>query len=220
MVHRVKFHFDCVSPFSYIAFNVMRRYRTQWNMEVEWCPLSLSYVMKYAANKAPMTNVHKGQYMMKELENVDKMFGVNFPGEFPFNTMSLMIFLFEVKKTRPDMVEGLAETATNAIWVRGKAITSLDDVRAVLAPCFAGQEDLFNSLLERSATPDARRGINEASKELVETRGAFGFPWMIVTRESDGKETDIFGADRMEYLAANLDQQYRGPFADGITPRL
>lgn len=71
----IVFYYDCVSPWSYVGFEVLLRYRKAWGIPIELRPLSLSYIMKYANNSPPITVPNKGRLLMSEFQRVDRMYG-------------------------------------------------------------------------------------------------------------------------------------------------
>lgn len=75
MSSKIVLYFDCVSPWSYIAFQVLRRYRATWGVQLEFQPRSLAYVMKFSQNSPPITVPNKGAHMMNQLSSVDRMYG-------------------------------------------------------------------------------------------------------------------------------------------------
>ncbi|WFD03123.1 glutathione transferase [Malassezia obtusa] len=206
MPNSVQFYFDCVSPWSYVAFNVIR---------------SLAYIMKYANNQPPVTVPNKGKYMVSELQNAKRMYGltVKMPETFPFETFVLMGFLYKVKEQFPDKLEGLIERSFNTVWRDGSPLQTVDQVRAMASDAFKNDSDSLSRILEFAASRDARRCLGEEGKSLV-GQGAFGFPWIVATRSLDGASMPVFGVDHMENIAAFLHKPYLGPMASGETPRL
>ncbi|PKI84201.1 hypothetical protein MVES_001951 [Malassezia vespertilionis] len=189
MPNKLQFYFDCVSPWSYVAFNVIRRYQQKWNLDIDWCPASLSYVMKFSGNKPPLTVPNKGMQMSKELGLTKSMYGVDLrmPDAFPFDTFSLMGFLRGVKEREPAKLEQLIDAFVTAVWGEG--------------PAFKGQEQDLDKLVEYAFSREARDLLKKEADQLV-NNGAFGFPWMVATRASDGKQMNCFGVDKVEFLAA------------------
>ena len=49
----VRFFYDCLSPFSFFAFQTFRRYQTVWNIELELKPILLGIVMASTGNIPP-----------------------------------------------------------------------------------------------------------------------------------------------------------------------
>ena len=221
MPNRVQLYFDCVSPWSYIAFHALRRYRKAWDMEVEYFPRSLAYIMKFAENRPPVAVANKGAHMMHELRVASRMYNVpvQMPSSFPFETFALMGFLHKVKEQYPEKLEHLVEQSFTTIWRDGRPLQTADQIRATAAQSFAENESALAELLEYATSRDARRALSAASQQLVEA-GAFGFPWIVASRASDGEEMPVFGVDHLEVLAAFFHKAYLGPQADGQTPRL
>ena len=78
MSNSIVLYYDCVSPWSYVAFEVLQRYRKAWSIPFELRPMSLAYIMKYANNKPPVTVPNKAQLMMSELSRTDRMYGCKY----------------------------------------------------------------------------------------------------------------------------------------------
>lgn len=51
--NKVWFYFDVVSPWSYVGFQVIRRYQKLWNLDVTYKPVNLGYVMKVSTILLP-----------------------------------------------------------------------------------------------------------------------------------------------------------------------
>lgn len=221
MPNRVQLYFDCVSPWSYIAFHALRRYRKAWDMHIEYFPRSLAYIMKFAENRPPVAVANKGAHMMQELRVASRMHNVpvQMPNSFPFETFALMGFLHKVKELYPEKLEHLVEQSFATIWRDGRPLQNADQIRAMAAQSFAQNEGALTELLEYATSRDARRALSAASQELVD-EGAFGFPWIVASRASDSEEMPVFGVDHLEVLAAFFHKAYLGPQADGQTPRL
>lgn len=220
MPNQIQFYFDCVSPWSYIAYNVVKRYEKVWNVQVDFLPRSLDYVMKFANNKPPVTVPNKGAHMFRELGCAERMFGtkVQFPSNFPFPTMLLMGFLRAAKEKEPGQFDKLLEASFNTIWRDGQPLQNAEQIQAMAESLFKGKESDLAQLLEFAGSRDGRHLLRGESEKLVEA-GAFGFPWIVATRE-DGETMQVFGADRFELLAAFFHKSYLGPMANGETPRL
>ncbi|WFD43989.1 glutathione transferase [Malassezia psittaci] len=217
----VKLYFDCVSPWSYIAYNLLKRYRKVWDFDLELEPRSLPYIMKYAQNQPPMIVPNKSAQMLKELSLADRMYNVQvkMPSEFPFNTFILMGFLLKTKELYPENLESAVDLSFDAIWQHGRKLETQEQVRDIARECLKINEESLTEILEFAASRDARQMLSAQSQELVQ-QGAFGFPWIVATRSLDSKSMRFFGADRMENLAAFFHQTYRGSLATGETARL
>ncbi|TKY88356.1 hypothetical protein EX895_002708 [Sporisorium graminicola] len=225
--NKVKFYFDVVSPWSYVGFQVLRRYQSLWNLEITYKPVNLGYIMKYSGNKPPISVVNKGLWMLQDRERAAKFFGVtlNPTKEFPINTMHLQAFLSELARAQPDSVhtlEAAIQTCFAAIWHHDYACATRDDLDAILAKAdYLGLgKDTVAQLLDAALQKETRKRMQDEARVLVEEHGLFGMPSFEVVRASDGEQTLWFGSDRFEQLAAWLDVPYKGPFTDGSVAKL
>lgn len=75
MPHHIVFSFDCVSPWSYIGYHVLQRYKEKWPIDIQWQPASLAYIMKYANNQPPVAVPNKGALMLQQLQAAERMYG-------------------------------------------------------------------------------------------------------------------------------------------------
>ncbi|WFD06707.1 glutathione transferase [Malassezia vespertilionis] len=223
MPNKLQFYFDCVSPWSYVAFNVIRRYQQKWNLDIDWCPASLSYVMKFSGNKPPLTVPNKGMQMSKELGLTKSMYGVDLrmPDAFPFDTFSLMGFLRGVKEREPAKLEQLIDAFVTAVWGEGRHVHTAEHIRDLAGPAFKGQEQDLDKLVEYAFSREARDLLKKEADQLV-NNGAFGFPYVLHVSDLqlDGCDPCFRWKTDELFLAAFYGEPYAGPFANGITPRL
>ncbi|KAF6767064.1 DSBA-like thioredoxin domain protein [Kalmanozyma brasiliensis GHG001] len=223
--NKVWFYFDVVSPWSYVGFQVIRRYQKLWNLDVTYKPVNLGYVMKFSGNKPPITVANKGVWMWQERDRAAKFFGVtlNPTKTFPINTMYLQTFLSELSPAAsPAVFESAVETCFAAIWHHDLPCATREDLEAIFAKAdhFGLGKDKVGEVLDTSMLKEARTKLQEEAKVLVEQHGLFGMPSMEVERAKDGEKVLWFGSDRFEQLAAWLEKPYKGPFADGSVAKL
>ncbi|EUC57858.1 DSBA-like thioredoxin domain protein [Rhizoctonia solani AG-3 Rhs1AP] len=72
----IKFCYDIVSPYSYLAFESLTRYRELWNIDLELCPYFLGGVMVAANNRPPMSVKLKGDYLAQEVKRLGEEAGL------------------------------------------------------------------------------------------------------------------------------------------------
>lgn len=218
MSNVVTVFYDCVSPWSYVAFTVLKRYRSAWGIKINLCPMSLSYIMKYANNRPPVTVPNKGKLLMSELRRADRMHGVHLmpPETFPFETFLAQQFLTVLKDKFPEDLEMVTERFFEHIWGKGKPLATAEEVVSV-ASTVLPQEKLAQ--LAGFHEKDVRKRLAMLGQSLAEDHGVFGSPWLVAERW-DGESIVLFGSDRFEHLAAFFHKPYLGPFANGVTPKL
>ncbi|KDN51063.1 hypothetical protein RSAG8_00692, partial [Rhizoctonia solani AG-8 WAC10335] len=66
----IKLCYDIVSPYSYLAFESLTRYRELWNIDIELCPYFLGGIMVAANNRPPMSVKLKGEYLSQEVKRL------------------------------------------------------------------------------------------------------------------------------------------------------
>ncbi len=64
-IAEIHFFYDCVSPYSYLAFETLLKYRSIWNVNVVLRPMSLGAVMQATGNMPPGSNKIKAKYLGK-----------------------------------------------------------------------------------------------------------------------------------------------------------
>ncbi|PWZ01860.1 thioredoxin-like protein [Testicularia cyperi] len=230
-MNKVQFYFDCVSPWSYVAFQVIRRYQSAWNLDITYKPINLGYVMKYSGNKPPISVPNKGAWMWGERDRAAVFYGVtlNPTKEFPINTQYVQTFLRTVSDLAPSELERAIEVMYAAIWHDDLPVATLQDLDAIVSKSSLfkqtqgqgqGGGSIKDQILEKAFAKETKVNLAKESQDLAENKGAFGMPWIITTRAKDGKEQAWFGSDRFEQIAAWLHVPYKGPFADGSVAKL
>ncbi|PWN89673.1 thioredoxin-like protein [Acaromyces ingoldii] len=224
----ISFHYDVVSPWSLIAFEVLLRLRPAWDCDLDLRPMNQNYIMKFSQNKPPMFVPNKGAYMSLELRRAASLFGVeglSMPSGFPVDTTGAQLVLRALKDASDS--EALAQATRafmSAVWKEDRPVKTAADIKAVLVdskirlPAPASTD--LDAFIARALEKDSFARLKEETRILVEEEGAFGVPWIIVTRASDGRTEKWFGSDRFEQIAAFLGQPYKGVFGDSRIPRL
>jgi glutathione S-transferase kappa 1 len=77
---RLSVFYDVISPYSYIAFKILQRYKPIWPVEMKLRPVFLGGVMKLADNKPPGYHPLKMKHMMTDLQRQAETF------QFPFSS--------------------------------------------------------------------------------------------------------------------------------------
>lgn len=213
----IKLYYDVVSPFSYLAFEILTRYRELWNMDLELCPIFLGGVMVAAGNRPPMTVKRKGDYMVTDIGRLAGEAGlkinVNWGGNPP-NTMQVARFLRAYKEgASPKELEDVTQRLYTQMFeheVPPSSPAFLGSLTPDLVP-----EDKFPAIIARSQTQELKDLVKAEAAALVNDYGAFGFPWIVI-RRADGTTASWFGSDRFANIAWWLGSEYKwsGPRPD------
>ncbi len=202
---RVEFFYDVVSPYSYLAYEVLLRYRQRWNLELVMRPAFLGGVMKAVGNVPPATLPARAPYLMRDLQRKSRFFDVamGFPEDFPGNTLSAMRLMTLVHMEQPAKLEAFSRAAWQRHWRDGKEVQS---EAALQAMCAAADVDA--ALVPRLGEQPVKDRLKAATDEAV-ARGAFGFPATFTA--IDGEDHLFFGSDRFDVLAHELGLEWLGP---------
>ncbi|GAA5908992.1 uncharacterized protein JCM6883_002574 [Sporobolomyces salmoneus] len=212
---------DIVSPWSYFAYYILKRYRKAWDFELIIKPYFLGGVMQASGNQPPLKIKNKGIWMNKvDLPLFAEMSGIpyTFPETFPINTIHIMRFLRAVEQAQPEKLEQTTDFFWELVWNRKEGPTAKDAIdpsffskKLVSANVFTEEE--VKKLVELSQSGEIKDALKNEAGKLVEEKGAFGFPWIIV--EKDSGKRSFFGADRFEHIAFYLGKEWDGPKGPG-----
>lgn len=214
----VELFFDVVSPYTWLAFEVMCRYRNVWNIELKLRPGFLGGVMQGSGNKPPGLVPNKFLYMTKDLDRLAQYFEVPLkPPSNPFEAMfekgslSAMRFVAAVQEQQGKLgdkqVELVSRELWRRIWSQDKDITTPESLsEAAMKAGISASE--VGELLRLSSTKEIKDKLKNTTKEAL-NHGAFGFP--LIVCHVDGKPEIFFGSDRFELMAHCIGEKWLGP---------
>jgi 2-hydroxychromene-2-carboxylate isomerase len=188
------FHFDYISPYSYLAWQQLGDFANEHELRVEPKPTLFAGLLNHLGHKGPAEIDAKRIYMFKDCLRSAAQLAVPFAPVFshPFNPLpSLRATLLEMdEQTREHLVTALF----HATWAESRDMGSPAVVAEVCSG--AGVPDV----LERIQAPEIKEGLFRATQEAIET-GVFGVPTMIVDDEL------FWGTDSLPHLARYLQGQ-------------
>uniref|UniRef100_A0A3B1JVL8 Glutathione S-transferase kappa 1 n=1 Tax=Astyanax mexicanus TaxID=7994 RepID=A0A3B1JVL8_ASTMX len=176
----VELFYDVVSPYSWLGFEVLCRYRNVWNIELRLRPSLLGGVMKESGNRPPAMVPNKAVYMQSDLNRLAKYFSVPvcFP-ENPFEVMfekgslNAMRFLTAVseKETSGDvMLERVSREIWKRIWSNDQDITlpeSLSEAGLKAGLSATEVEELLQLYKSQPVKDRLKHTTEEAVKHMV-----------------------------------------------------
>ncbi|KAG8435607.1 hypothetical protein GDO86_013521 [Hymenochirus boettgeri] len=207
--------YDVVSPYSWLGFEVICRYRNIWNVDVRLRPGFLGGIMQASGNSPPAMVPKKGAYMGKDLARLAEFYEVPLrqPSDFyqvviKKGSLSAMRFVTAVEMSHPEFLEKVSRELWMRIWSEDKDITEPDSI--LEAAKKAGMsEDQAKRLIESTALPEVKNKLKQNTDEALK-HGAFGMPMIVA--HIDGKKPQMyFGSDRFELLAHQLGEKWLGP---------
>src|SRR5205814_759991 len=89
MSEHIRFFYDFISPFTYLASTQIDAFEKRTGARVEWVPAFLSGIMKETGNQPPATVPRRGEYLSKDLVRWAGFYGVPFrwSSHFPINPL-------------------------------------------------------------------------------------------------------------------------------------
>ncbi|XP_069506662.1 glutathione S-transferase kappa 1 isoform X2 [Ambystoma mexicanum] len=212
------FFYDVVSPYSWVGFETMCRYRSFWNVEVHLRPVLLGAIMKESGNQPPAMVPNKGVYMSKDLQRVAKYYQIPLrqPSDFfeviiKKGSLSAMRFVTAIDLEQPNFLEPVSREIWKRIWSTDEDITTPESLLSAANKAGLPSE-LAQKLLEMSGTAAVKDRLRLTTAEAVKY-GAFGMPTVVA--HVDGKPHMFFGSDRFELLADLLGEKWVGPIPPG-----
>ncbi|KAM9327305.1 glutathione S-transferase kappa 1 [Gastrophryne carolinensis] len=206
--------YDVVSPYSWLGFEVMLRYKNLWNVDLRLCPGFLGGIMQGSGNSPPAMVPRKGVYMTKDIDRLAEFFQVplNQPSDFfhvviKKGSLSAMRFVTAVQMSHPEYLEPVSRELWMRIWSEDKDIT--EPASILEAALKAGMPEAeAKKVLASISSPEVKNRLRETTDKALKY-GMFGMPSIVA--HIDGKPELYFGTDRFELLAHNLGEKWLGP---------
>lgn len=216
----VELFYDVVSPYSWLGFEIMCRYRNVWNIELKLRPAFLGGVMQGSGNKPPGLVPNKFQYMTKDLHRLSEYFNVPvqapsdpFEAMFQKGSLTAMRFVTAVqeRETGGDkQVERVSRELWRRIWSEDKDITEPASLSEAAMKAGLSEREIKEAL-ELSTSEEIKEKLKSATQNALDY-GAFGFP--LVVCRVNGKPEMFFGSDRFELMAHCIGEKWLGPQPD------
>lgn len=197
MKKKVEFYYDLSSPYSYLASTQIETICEKHDAELEWKPFLLGGIYKETGNRAPLEVPSKKAYMIKDLADWAKHYGVelNFPDLFPLNSVKPMRGALAAKEKKK--IRDYTHKLFRLYWVQGKDLNQDEVLRDALNELGIDMDRFFQRIKEQDIKDKLRDETDEAAK-----RGAFGAPTIFI------EDKMFWGNDRLmfveEYLKGNL----------------
>nr|XP_002126524.1 glutathione S-transferase kappa 1-like [Ciona intestinalis] len=207
----VEFFYDTVSPYSYIAFQVINRCNKSWtNMDLKLKPAFLPAVMQQTNNAPPAMVPARGRYMSHDLLRMADFYKV--PFKMPRNisdvmmnkgTISAQRLLTVVATEAPQYLEGLSREIFMRVWVRDEDVTMVESLKDACRAVGMGHE--VDQLVGKMAHTDVKDELRRVTQEAIDY-GSFGMPTFVAHLTNE--PTMLFGSDRLFLLAYYLKQSW------------
>ena len=189
MAKSVEFFFDYGSPASHLAFFELRKIARDAGAEIEWRPILLGGMFKAINSHSPVEIAPKGRWLMWDLANYARRYGVPFEHNPHFVINTLPIMRGAILAERRGELERYSEAMFLAVW---RDALDMDD------PAVIGQALVKNGFDAKAyfagtQEPAIKDDLKARTDEAV-ARGVFGLPTFFIG------EKMWWGQDRLEWV--------------------
>jgi 2-hydroxychromene-2-carboxylate isomerase len=178
MARTLRFLFDYVSPYAYLASTQIRALAARHGCQVEAVPVLFAGMLDATGSRGPAEVPLKREYMVRDIARLGRALGVPIepPATHPFNPLAAL-------RATGCVADGAArwrliDALYRAAWVDAQRIDQPACVQRIATE--AGLDGA--ALLEQAGSPPSKDRLRHATEEAV-AAGAFGVPAMIVDGE-------------------------------------
>jgi 2-hydroxychromene-2-carboxylate isomerase len=193
----IRFLFDYISPYSYLASTQVQALANRHQRTVEAVPILFAGLLESTGSRGPAEVPPRRAYMHVDVMRLGRLLGVPIeaPATHPFNPLAALRATWCVPDGGAEPSRWrLIEAFYRATWVRGLRIDRPEVVAAVATE--AGFDGA--ALVEQSSAPKIKERLRTATQEAI-ALGAFGVPTMLVDGEL------FWGVDSLPLIERFLD---------------
>lgn len=205
MAAPIRFYFDFVSAYSYVAMNRIDTVAARYGREVDWHAVSLPEILAHHNATSPRDQPAKFAHNAKDFPRLCRMNGlpVTFPPEVPPYGASLHRLVFwRLKRKDPALAKRFALAVDNRYFGLGKEVRT---ARQLLSVCKTNGVDLgFNEIKATEGDRRAKKALADGFDKAI-ADGMFGAPFMVCDGET------YWGADRLDHLEYDLKRKIKVP---------
>jgi 2-hydroxychromene-2-carboxylate isomerase len=203
MAEPVRFLFDFLSPYAYLAWTEIHPIARKHGRDVEPVPVLLAALLDHHQHKGPAEIPAKRAYLIKDVMRTARRLKLplGLPPAHPFNPL-LALRLATLDLPHADRVH-LIGVLFRAVWGGRSAGSAAEQQRGVetpdaLRPLLEAEGFAADQLLARAHEPETKAKLKRATDQAI-LEGAFGVPTMLVDGEL------FWGFDSLGHLAGFLD---------------
>ena len=189
----VVFYFDFISPYSYLASQLIRRDYSE--IEFSYRPVVFGSILARLEKKGPGEIPSQRRHGLRDILMLADHYNIPLEGppKHPFNSVYALRSVYAVRDEAQRAQ--LTQRYFSKAWAEGGDLEDLDVLKTCLAELNIEQDPL-----EVATHPDQRKALKANTKAAL-NEGVWGVPTFV-------KDTHLFfGHDRLPLLAAYLDGQ-------------
>jgi 2-hydroxychromene-2-carboxylate isomerase len=220
MAPPIRFVFDYISPFAYLAWKQVPAVAARHGSDVVPHPALFAAMLNQHGHKGPAEIPPKREYIFKQCFRAAHRLGVPLvpPPGHPFNPL-LSLRVSALPDFEPDERRRVVGAFFDATWGTGAGVDTPERVRSVLEAL--GLDGA--ALIEAATAPESKARLAALTEDAI-ARGAFGVPTLLVGDElfwgvDALVDVDAFLAGEDPLGEADLERWRQLPAAAHRTPR-
>ncbi len=192
MTTRVRFYFDFISPYAYLAWGDAKALAARTDTEVSFEPILFAALLNHWGQLGPAEIGPKRVFTFKDAYRRahDRGLSLAPPATHPFNPLTAL------RLAQPEVAGDMQSAVIDALyhhgWGKGGELGDAESIQDALTA--AG---LDSELVEHTAEPAIKERLKARTAQAVE-RGVFGVPTFVAER--DGESELFWGHDRFADL--------------------
>jgi len=184
----IRFYFDFVSTYSYIAILRIDELAARHGRTVDWHAVSIGHLFQAQGVQAPPEIPAKFKYYSVDFPRSCRLAGLpcTFPKVFPPDVKIARLLFWRLNLRDPAASHDYARAISSAIYGRGETVTTVEEIARVTNIAVDEINAAANDM-------SAKRALVTAL-DAAKADGAFGVPFMVADKEP------FWGADRLDAL--------------------
>lgn len=190
----IRFCFDYISPYAYLAWTQMEALALRHACELSPVPVLFAGLLNAHGTRGPAEVPARRRYLMKDVVRIAAQFKVpiSVPFSHPFNPL-LALRVSSVPELSPASRAALVDALYQAAWVKRLNVSDPETVGHVVESI-----GLSRALLSRAEDADVKARLKAQTEEAI-AAGVFGVPSMLVDGEL------FWGTDSLPHLERFLE---------------
>tara|TARA_B100001287_G_C22398190_1_gene396586 strand:- start:23 stop:607 length:585 start_codon:yes stop_codon:yes gene_type:complete len=187
MTKTLKFYFDFISPYSFLAHQKLRKMNVDSSIKIIYMPILLGGLHKLGGITAPAFNEKKMKNMKNDCNLIAKKNNIHFHWNerFPLNTLYLMRGYISINE---NLKKKFFDVCFDAYWKNNVDILDSKNLDEILNKCSINKEEYIKNINDQKTKDNLKNLTNHAFEKDI-----FGAPTFVVN------EKIFWGQDRLEY---------------------
>ena len=192
MTNKIKFYFDFISPYSYLAHKQIRQIELKRKNIFEYKPILLGGLHNKIGITAPAFINQKAKYLIRDCKMVAKKLNIKFKFNplFPINSLYLMRGLLTISSKKK---ENYIDSFFNAYWQDGLDLNDKKIIINILKNNKINEKVFLKDVENQKIKNNLKKLTQQAFDKDI-----FGAPTFVVNKKI------FWGQDRLNYALEEL----------------